>query len=381
MGTIGAVRKLSLLLMLFLSGCGVLKQTTPEPESVEEYVPASFAMMQGWSEQEAAALAPVLLASCQKFARKSGAMEPALFGTYEQWTALCGQLSQVSDGGYRQFFETHFSVYQLSPQEPGLFTGYYLPVIPASREKTDAFPTPLLGVPDDLVQLSLQNFNPDLKGRLYGKVRNGWLVPYEDREGINRREQQGDYDDTVVAWLEDPVERIFLHIQGSGILRFEDGEYMHVRIAARNGHKYFAIGRYMKQQGMLEQVSMQSIKQWLKDHPERQDEVLFTNPDFIFFRQIDRGPLGAQGVVLTPGRSAAVDNDRIPLGVPLWLDTEVTTTGQPFRHAMVAQDVGSAIKGPVRADIYFGMGEHGASLAGYQNAGGKLFVMVPAGAK
>ena len=202
-------------------------------------------------------------------------------------------------------------------------------------------------------------------------------MPYENREGINRRAARGDYDDNVVVWLENPVERIFLHIQGSGIVQLENGEYMHVRIAARNGHKYFPIGRYMKQQGMLDKVSMQSVKQWLKENPERRDEVLFTNSDFIFFRQMDYGPIGAQGVVLTEQRSAAVDNDRIPLGVPLWLETQVTATGQPFNRAMIAQDVGSAIKGPVRADIYFGMGEQGGDLAGFQNSQGKMFVMAP----
>ncbi len=321
-------------------------------------------------------MAPVLLDSCERFKWQKGSMEPAVFGTYEQWNELCQQLEQVEAGAFQAFFENNFRVYQLSPQESGLFTGYYLPVIPGSRVKTEQFPTPLIGVPDDLVQVGLVEFDPELKGRIYGKIKNGWLVPYEDREGINRRAEQGDYDDNVVVWLENPVERIFLHIQGSGIVQLDD-EYMHVRIAARNGHKYYPFGRYMKQQGMLEDVNMQTIKQWLKDNPEQRDEVLFTNPDFIFFKQMDYGPIGAQGVVLTEGRSAAVDNSRVPLGVPLWLETEVTATGDAFNRAMVAQDVGSAIKGPVRGDIYFGMGDKGGDLAGFQKSPGKMFVMMP----
>ena len=367
------IKWLLLILAATLTGCSV-----PKKESAD-YVAATFSRLDGWSEYEAAAMAPVLLDSCKRFKWKSGPMEPALFGTYEQWNGLCRQLEQVDEGAYQAFFENNFRVYQLSPEEPGLFTGYYLPVIPGSQVKTDQFPTPLIGVPDDLVQVSLPEFNSELKGRVYGKVNNGWLVPYENREGINQRAEQGDYDDNIVVWLENPVERIFLHIQGSGIVKLGD-EYMHVRIAARNGYKYFPIGRYMKEQGMLDEVNMQTIKQWLQDNPERQNEVLFTNPDFIFFRQMDYGPIGAQGVVLTDERSAAVDNSRVPLGVPLWLETKVTATDQPFHRAMVAQDIGSAIKGPVRADIYFGMGEQGGALAGFQKSGGKMFVMTPAAA-
>ena len=136
-----------------------------------EYVPASFSQLDGWNETEAEAVAPVLGDSCQRFSRQSGMMEPELFGTYEQWQALCAQLAKVAPGSYQAFFENNFSLYQLSPKEKGLFTGYYLPVIPGSKERTEKFDTPLIGVPDDLIQVSLNNFNPELKGRIYGKLK------------------------------------------------------------------------------------------------------------------------------------------------------------------------------------------------------------------
>ncbi|MCG8533088.1 MAG: MltA domain-containing protein, partial [Desulfovibrionales bacterium] len=158
----------------------------------------------------------------------------------------------------------------------------------------------------------------------------------------------------------------------------DSGEDVQVRISGRNGHDYFAIGRYLKRNGLLDKVSMQSIRQWLKDNPERVDEVLYTNPDFIFFSALNKpGPLGAQGTRLIAEHSAAVDDDVIPLGTPLWLSTTLTVEDKPWSRAMVAQDVGSAIQGEARADIFFGAGKAAARKAGYQNASGKLYVFLP----
>ena len=178
--------------------------------------------------------------------------------------------------------------------------------------------------------------------------------------------------------MDDTVDRFFLQIQGSGYVQLDTGERVYVRISGRNGHPYFAIGRYLKQEGLLETISMQSVRQWLKDNPDRLEEVLYQNRDFIFFSErAEGGPIGAQEVVLTPNRSAAVDSSIIPLGTPLWLETTLTLDNSRWAHAMTAQDIGSAIKGKVRADIFFGTGQEAAEKAGHQNAGGKLYILVP----
>ncbi|CAM3612185.1 murein transglycosylase A [Parendozoicomonas haliclonae] len=370
------------LFSVLLSGCSLF-QTKDKPQDL--YVPASFQNFNGWNEQQAAGLSTALQESCKVYTKRSGEVnDNTLFGTYEQWHPLCKALPQIEATALPAFFENNFVVYQINPTDEGLFTGYFTPLLHGSREKSERYSTPLLKVPSDLIRFNpkdfeLERIDEDRPNRmLAAKVRNGWMVPYDDREGINDRAAKGDYDNDVLYWVDDRVDRFFLQIQGSGTVQLDTGEDVQVRISGRNGYEYFAIGRYLKRNGLLEKVSMQSIRQWLDDNPDRLDEVLHTNRDFIFFSELGKpGPIGAQGTRLIPEHSAAVDDSVIPLGTPLWLSTTLTADNSTFARAMVAQDVGSAIRGNVRADIFFGAGDAAAEKAGYQNAGGQLFIMVP----
>ncbi len=344
------------------------------------FQPATFSDLPGWNSEEANGLKTSLMHSCAVYQKRSGPVsDNALFGTYEQWQPLCDQLAETNGSALTTFFQDNFDVYRVAPWEDGLFTGYYSPLLYGSRQQSERYHVPLIDKPADLVMFNPKDFGMEEDAVLKGKLNRGWLIPYDDREGINRRFAKGHYRDDVVLWVDDTVDRFFLQIQGSGFVQLDTGEQVYVRISGRNGHPYFAIGRYLKREGLLETVTMQSIRQWLKDNPDRLEEVLYQNQDFIFFSErSEGGPIGAQGVILTPDRSAAVDRSIIPLGTPLWLETTLTSDDDShWAHAMTAQDVGSAIKGKVRADIFFGAGEEAAKKAGHQNAGGKLFVFVP----
>lgn len=340
---------------------------------------ASFSRLPDWNTAEAEGLKTSLLKSCEVYKKRSGAINNnALFGTYEQWHPLCDQLATTTGDQLKHFFQNHFDVYRVAPWEKGLFTGYYSPLLHGSRQPSARYSVPLIDKPADLVMFNPKDFGLNDDTVLKGKMNKGWLVPYDDREGINRRFARGDYKDDVVLWVDNVVDRFFLQIQGSGFVQLDTGEQIYVRISGRNGHPYYAIGRYLKREGFLKTVSMQSIRQWLADNPDRLEEVLYQNKDFIFFSERpEGGPIGAQGVVLTPDRSAAVDSDIIPLGTPLWLETTLNADNSHWAKAMTAQDVGSAIVGKVRADIFFGAGDGAAIKAGQQNAGGKLYVFVP----
>ena len=371
---------------LILQGCS----TAPEPEQPKQpktkFVPVNFSKLHGWNTEQAVGLRQALIESCKVYSKRSGPISKnyTLYGTYEQWQPICAVLPKLALNELMPFFQNRFSAYQINPEESGLFTGYFTPLLHGSRTPSNRYNVPLLKRPGDLVQFNPADFgleNSDPKRTfttLSGKIINNQLVPYDSRATINARAKRGEYNNDVLFWLDDRVDRFFLEIQGSGTIRLNTGEDVQVGYDSRNGHKYYAIGRYLKRNGLLEQVSMDSIREWLANNPDRLDEVLHTNPNFIFFSKLDKpGPLGAQGTRLIPGHSVAVDTRYIPLGTPLWVDTIRTRDNTPFQHGMVAQDIGSAIRGAVRADIFFGAGDRAGELAGYQNAQGALYVMVP----
>ncbi|MGY8996612.1 MAG: murein transglycosylase A, partial [Alphaproteobacteria bacterium] len=182
-----------------------------------------------------------------------------------------------------------------------------------------------------------------------------------------------------LLWVDDPIAAFFLHIQGSGRVVLPDGSEVRVGYAGQNGHVYYAIGRELVALEELtrEEVSLQSIRAWLHENPDRTFDIMATNPSYIFFDQVDgEGPIGAQGVPLTPGRSLAVDRAFYALGVPVWLATKLPDD-QPWRRLMVTQDTGGAIKGPVRGDIFFGGGDWAEWNAGHMKGQGAIWVLLP----
>jgi membrane-bound lytic murein transglycosylase A len=353
---------------------------------------ASFDELPGWRADRLAEALPALAASCRSGVR--GAAGPlAVAGRLDLWRAFCGRLAAlgaVGDDGLRAFFERELEVFALSDgrRRDGLLTGYYEPELRGSRRRRGRFLHPLYLDPGDQIVVDLGDFKRDLAGRrITGIIRRGRFRPYWDRAEIEsgalaRRGLE-------LLWVDDPVAAFFLQIQGSGRVVLPDGEVVRVGYAGQNGHDYTAIGRVLVERGELEldQVSLQSIRAWLRGHPERADEVMNANRSFVFFRRLSGGgPRGASGVELTAGRSLAIDDDHLPYGVPLWLESTtpaVTALGRveaPLARLVVAQDTGGAIRGPVRGDLFLGPGLEAEELAGHMKQPLRLWLLAPRGA-
>jgi membrane-bound lytic murein transglycosylase A len=360
--------------ILVFAGCAEQPRLVgPDKARYEE---TSFAAIPGWQSTE---LAPGLRA----------------FGTgcrsIEQSHPLrraCDNLSpaaQRDEQAARQFIETSFSAWAVISGEgsaEGLITGYYEPVVPGSRSRTDRFRHPVYGVPDDLVAVDLDSVNPELKGmRLRGRLDGNRLVPYWSRAEI---EVQTFFRAPVLAWVEDPVELFFLQIQGSGQIELAQGGRLRLGYADQNGHPYRSLGRILieRRELTLDQASMQGIKAWAAANPGKLREALDSNPSYVFFRAMPQtadGPTGTLGVPLTAGHSIAVDPRSIPLGAAVFLATTMPHSSQPLQRLMAAQDTGGAIRGAVRADFYWGSGSEAGALAGRMRQPGRVWILWPRG--
>lgn len=349
--------------------------------------PVDFAALPGWQADEVSAALPALEKSCARLAGQPDdrALGPdALAGTVADWRGPCAAVAAVPEGddaALRAVLEAQFRPFAVSDggDRDGLFTGYYEAELKAAASPDAPGATPLYRVPDDLVTADLALFRADLRGeKLIGRVQDGRLVPYLTREEIDAGALDG--RGLELLWASDPVDAFFLHVQGSGRVVFPDGRVTRVGFAGSNGHPFYAIGRALIAEGIVsrEQASMQSIRDWLRAHPQQAAEMMQRNARYIFFREIQgEGPIGAQGVALTPGRSLAVDPALLPLGVPLWLDTTWPATDKPLRRLMVAQDTGSAIKGAVRGDFFWGYGEAALEQAGRMKQRGTYYLLLP----
>ncbi len=351
--------------------------------------PASFGDMPGWADDDHGAVMTAFLRSCERILRRSPADRfgpDGIGGTYGDWHDLCRAAQTTDPAQARQFFESAFRPHLATfdgKEEKGLFTGYYEAALNGSLTRRDAYQYPLHKRPDDLVMVDLGEFRDSLRGqRVAGRVTDGRLRPYEDRAAIIGGNWPHDDDDHVLVWTDDPIGAFFLQIQGSGRITLDDGDVMRVGYAGQNGHVYYAIGRALVQRGYLaqEDVSMQSIRAWLEDHPDQADEIMNTNPSYVFFRALDgAGPVGGEGLPLTPGRSLAIDRSRMPYGLPVWVDIAHPLAEEPpIRRLMVAQDTGGAIRGAVRGDFFWGHGAEAEDLAGRMRSQGRYWLLLPA---
>jgi membrane-bound lytic murein transglycosylase A len=262
----------------------------------------------------------------------------------------------------------------------GLITGYFEPYLKGSLRPSPEYSHPLYRKPKDLVSVNLGKFKKEWRGKkIFGKLNESELVPYDERADIQKGTLRG--KNLELFWVNDAVEAFFLHIQGSGLIIFPDGTKERVGYAGKNGQPYFAIGRDLIERGALtrKEVSLQTIRSWLKAHPLEAQSLMNKNKSFIFFKVIKgSGPLGAQAVPLTPGHSLAVDPKFVPLGVPIWLVTSnPLNPGEPLRRLVIAQDTGSAIKGAVRADLFWGAGRRARLGAGRMKERGYLYIFLP----
>jgi len=273
-----------------------------------------------------------------------------------------------------------------------LFTGYYDPVIDGSLAPTSEYVYPIYSKPADLIEVEqIAGNSGGTRNKMVGRIESENLVPYYSRREIDELGslRGKGYE---IAWVKDPIELFFLHIQGSGVLRLPDGRQIKVGYAGANGRAYRSIGRLLIDDGKVarEEMSMQRLRRYLTDHPDERSEIMAYNESYVFFRFLEEGPLGSLGVPITPGRSIATDSRLFPKGALAFIFTQkpvLDPSGQligwtPFLRFALNQDTGGAIRGPQRADLYFGSGDPAAASAGYMNSPGKLyFVLLKSPAK
>jgi membrane-bound lytic murein transglycosylase A len=353
---------LSLLLLAFLAACSV----TPPPEKLV-LKPARFADLPGWGDYENFRAVEALRESCALWLKKPE-KRPATVGEMQfpaaNWNLPCLMADRVQPGQTRGFFETYFQPYAVDNgrDEPdGLLTAYYEPLLHGAYQPDARYRYPVWGVPTDLVA-----------GQPYLTHRE----IYE--QGLHGRAE-------ALLYVDDYVDLFFLQIQGSGRVQLPDGTITKLGFAGKNGHGYTAIGKVLIEREELprEGMSMQVLKDWLRKNPDQALDVMFTNESYVFFRLLDeKGPIGAQGVALTPEGSLAIDDAFYPYGLPFWLDTTLPDMpgiagGQTYRQLVVAQDTGGAILGVVRGDLFMGYGEMAEALAGHMKQPVRFWLLLP----
>ena len=267
-----------------------------------------------------------------------------------------------------------------------LFTGYYEPIYEGRLVPDESFRYPLYRPPDDLIRIDLSLFSERFKGEnIIARIQGKKILPYYSRYQIEVEKVLKDKN-LEIAWLKDPLDVTFLHIQGSGRLRLSDGKDLLVRYQASNGRPYRSIGRYMIEKRLLgrEEMSMQAIRKYLTENPGVLDEVLNYNPSYVFFRPAENGPFGSLDILLTPGRSLALDPKIFPKGAlgfiscqkPLVSDQGNIIGWTKFSRFVLNQDSGGAIKGPGRADIFWGSGPYAELAAGHLKHDGELYILI-----
>lgn len=337
--------------------------------------PASWAELPGLAKEDWVTSWRAWMQGCQGLKNKP------------DWQAVCAValLVKADDAvAIQAYWQQYFNVYQTQQPEgapQGLMTGYYQPVLKGARTASVRYPVPLYKTPADLITVNLSGLFPELKyKRVRGRLQGQSLIPYYTRADIEQT--QSPLAGNELLWVNDAVEAFFLQVQGSGIVELENGERLPVGYADQNGHPYQSIGKLLVERGEMvaSEASMQGIKAWGQQHPDQLRALLDANPSYVFFKFLPSGlsgPLGALGVPLTAARSIAVDPFYIPLGAPVYLATTYPNSDAPLQQLMQAQDTGGAIKGGVRADVYWGEGESAGKLAGAMRQQGQLWVWLP----
>ena len=343
--------------------------------------PISYAEMRGWQDDDHAAAFRAFRRSCAKIVKKGDGGQ-TLFAVCKSALALNQRPVRPAA---RTFFEKNFTPHQITiARRDGLLTSYFEPVLKGSRRKANGYEIPVYRRPEDLVLLSSPNERGTRNEQITAmrKTATG-TEPYPTREDIEKGALKG--RDLELIYLKDPVNAYFMHVQGSARIKLTDGKSIRIGFAAKNGYPYTSIGKALVDQGEIDasSMSMQRLMAWMRANPEKAKQVMWKNRSYIFFRELDTelgadGPIGAQGVALSPGRSLAVDAGFHELGTPLWVSVpQLKRANKRFERLMIAQDVGSAIQGPERGDIYWGSGEKAGRTAGTIKYPGNFTVLVP----
>lgn len=349
-----------------------------------------FADLDGWAKDGHAAAFSTFLASCAALSTPPREVGPASAPTLRDGLRhACATARRIgartpSDRVARLFFEANFRPFQVAPLNAaaGFFTGYYEPEIEGRRAPGNGFDVPIYGRPADLV-MSGPGPTPNSGGAL--RREGDQMVPYFDRAEIEDGALAG--RGLELAWVKDPVDLFFMQIQGSGRIRLPDGRVLRLNYDGYNGHPYLPVGRLLIQRGQVprEEMSMARIRAFMAVDPEAGRALRRENRSYVFFKVLDlgaeAGAMGAQGVPLTAGRSMAVDRRLHTYGSPVFVEADLPLGGpdgrDPFRRLMIAQDTGSAIVGPARADLYFGAGVEAEQVAGRIRHPGRFTLLVP----
>jgi membrane-bound lytic murein transglycosylase A len=356
-----------------------------------QYAPVAWADIAGWNDDDHLQAFTAFRISCKPIAaqQKPPADSKAL-GTSLRDPCRIARSADISDGARaRAFFEENFQPLRISRlgEGEGFVTGYYEPVIDGSRTPTDVYTVPVYRKPSNLFVRGFRQDATSLpnKGQVFRKIGRRKLVPYYDR---------GEIEDGAIAgrgleicWLKNQTDLLFTQIQGSARVRLEDGSTVRINYDAHNGYPYTAVGRILIERNIIprDQMSMQRIRQWMDENPDGAKELRRQNRSYVFFREVQLSDkdeaVGAQGVPLTPGRSIAVDKSLHVYGTPFFIEGELPIDSEqsktPFRRLMVAQDTGSAIVGPARADLYFGAGAEAGRISGRLRHPMRFVILVP----
>ncbi|MGD8241807.1 MAG: MltA domain-containing protein [Desulfobacterales bacterium] len=289
----------------------------------------------------------------------------------------------------QQFLRRHYQLFRSIGRPPNgevLYTGYFEPLYPGSLNPSPVYNIPVYGIPEDLVSVNLSLFSPEWAGqRIVGRLEGHQLLPYHTRAKIIQ-DNVLQTKAPIIAWLQDPVDLYFLQVQGSGSIKTPAGQKIRILYAAQNGHPSELVGRHLIRENKVppEEMSMQRIRRYFREHPEDTERLLNQDPSFVFFRIGETGPLGNLGVEVTPGRSIATDRNLFPPGALAYITTQKPlvsgdrTIAQwtPLKRFVLNQDTGGAIKGPGRADLFWGSGAYAETAAGHLQHTGSLYFLI-----
>jgi membrane-bound lytic murein transglycosylase A len=366
---------------------------SPSPSRAESFripgaslEPAGWADLEGWISDDHAEAFATFQASCRPIVRTQSADElRPVRAALRMVCARALSAGTLDAETARQFFETNFRPVRIRKlgDDEGFLTGYYEPVVDGSRFPSREFTVPLYRRPPDLLAAGATHAGGPFPnhGRAYRKTPNSELVPYYDRGEIEDGALDGQH--LEICWLRSATEALLIQIEGSARVRLEDGTVLRINYDAHNGYPFVPINRVLIDRKIIprEEMSMRRIREWMADNPDAAKEVRRQNRSVVFFRIVgltdDEEARGAQGVPLSPGRSIAVDSTVHVYGTPFFIEAAVPLSGAPYRRTMIAQDTGSAIVGPARADIYFGAGDEAGQMASRVRQAGRFTMLLP----
>ncbi|CCE06739.1 putative membrane-bound lytic murein transglycosylase [Bradyrhizobium sp. STM 3843] len=356
-----------------------------------QYVPLGWADVPGWAEDDHLAAYRTFRASCKPIAAQQNAPDDtkALGGSLRDPCRAAETLDLSDAAKARAFFEHHFQPLKISRlgDNDGFVTGYYEPILDGSRTQNEVYNVPVYRRPSNVFVRGFKQDAPNLpnKGPVYRKIGRRKLVPYYDRAAIEDGAIEG--RGLEICWLRSQVDLLFAQIQGSARIALDDGTTLRINYDAYNGQPYTPVGRILIERGIIprEEMSMQRIRDWMEQNPNAADEVRRQNRSYIFFREVNLSDkdeaVGAQGIPLTPGRSIAVDKSLHVYGTPFFITGDLPIESErsktPFHRLMIAQDTGSAIVGPARADLYFGAGAEAGRISGRLKQNIQFVMLVP----